>query len=281
MLGPVSSMVPVPRGYTHNERAIAAMHSGGSVFVKGAVDEVTAEWLRREHLLYEALAGVPFVPHLVAWKDGERPLLVLEDLSGATWPPPWDTGQVAAVLAMLEDLARQEPPAGLPALSDDEAIGEGWPRVLADPREFLALDLCTEEWLGSAGPVLAEAADAAPLGGTSLVHGDVRSDNICLRAGSALIVDWNLATIGNAQVDMAFWLPSLAAEGGPDPEAVFPGCPPELAAHVAGFFASRAGQPIIAHAPLVRKVQLDQLRHALPWAARILGLPPPDRGSAP
>ena len=36
------------------------------------------------------------------------------------------------------------------------------------------------------------------------------------------------------------------------------------------------GIPPIPQAPRVRDVRLSQLRAALPWAARALGLPPPD-----
>ena len=108
-----------------------------------------------------------------------------------------------------------------------------------------------------------------------MVHGDVRSDNLCLRDGAALLLDWNLASVGNPQFDVAFWLPSLALENGPRPDDVMADCPVELAAYVAGFFASRAGEPDIAHAPLVRSIQRRQLDTPLPWAARVLGLPPP------
>jgi hypothetical protein len=66
-------------------------------------------------------------------------------------------------------------------------------------------------------------------------------------------------------------LPSLHYEGGPPPEAILPGAP-EVAAWVAGFFAARAGLPIIPDAPAVRRVQREQLSTALPWAQRALGL---------
>ncbi|HEY3235528.1 MAG TPA: hypothetical protein VGJ84_12495, partial [Polyangiaceae bacterium] len=49
-----------------------------------------------------------------------------------------------------------------------------------------------------------------------------------------------------------------------------------FAAIVSGFFAARAGLPMIPDAPRVRWIQLEQLRIALPWVARVLGLPPPD-----
>ena len=48
---------------------------------------------------------------------------------------------------------------------------------------------------------------------------------------------------------------------------------PEVAALVSGFFASRAGLPIIPDAPFVRRVQREQLSTALPWVQRALGLP--------
>jgi hypothetical protein len=50
---------------------------------------------------------------------------------------------------------------------------------------------------------------------------------------------------------------------------------PALAALVAGFFACLAGLPPHAGAPTVRGFQLAQLKVALPWAVRALGLAPP------
>lgn len=274
-LGPVERMHVVKRGYTHNDRVVATLRDGRSVFAKRAVDAMTAGWLRREHRMYEALRDERFVPDVVAWVEDDLPILVLEDLSDAIWPPPWDRAQVEAVLSVLTDLAQCRAPDGLPRLVDGEQPDEGWHRVLAEPSEFLSLDVCAVDWLEHAGPLLCAAAAAAPLAGRALLHCDVRSDNLCFRRGAALLVDWNLASIGNPQLDVAFWLPSLAAENGPPPESVLPDCPPELAAYVSGFFACRAGQAEIPHAPLVRQVQRQQLQTALPWAARALNLPSP------
>jgi aminoglycoside phosphotransferase (APT) family kinase protein len=80
---------------------------------------------------------------------------------------------------------------------------------------------------------------------------DVRSDNICFHHGRALLVDWNGAVRGNRVMDVAAWLPSLHAEGGPPPEAVLPEAP-EAAAFMCRFFAARAGLPSIPTAPRVR-----------------------------
>ena len=80
--------------------------------------------------------------------------------------------------------------------------------------------------------------------------------------------------LGNPELDLGFWLPSLTAEGGPRPEAMLPKSP-EMAARVGGFFAARAGLPVLPYAPRVRTVQLQQLRTALPWAARARVPPSP------
>ena len=50
---------------------------------------------------------------------------------------------------------------------------------------------------------------------------------------------------------------------------------PEYAAWLLGFFAARAGLPPIPDAPGVRPIQLAQLEVVLPWACRLLALPPP------
>jgi hypothetical protein len=102
----------------------------------------------------------------------------------------------------------------------------------------------------------------------------VRSDNVCLTSRGAVLVDWNHAHRGNPHLDLACWLPSLAAECGPRPETILPEAG-GLASALAGFFGSRAGMPPPPTAPRVREVQLSQLRTALPWAARELALPPP------
>lgn len=259
-------------GYTHNERWVVDLEDASSAFVKAAVDEMTAEWLRAEHRVYAALAA-GFLPRLLGWEDGDLPVLVLEDLSGADWPPPWTRERVDAVLATLRQVAETPPPPGLASLEDCREEVAGWREVERDPTALLALGVCSGEWLDGALPALLAAEDACVLGGEALLHLDVRSDNICFREGRALLVDWSWAVRGNPVLDLAAWLPSLEAEGGPPPEALLPG-EPGAAAFMSGFFAARAGLPPIPTAPHVREVQLAQLRTALPWAARALGLPP-------
>ncbi len=262
---------PATGGYTNALRRIVTLADGRTAFVKSAVDDQTRGWLEAEQRIYAA-AGGSFMPQVLAAEPG---VLVLEDLSDAHWPPPWRDGDVQAVLDALDALHAVTPPPGLPRPQEADDLRGGWPDVAADPEPFLSLGLASRDWLETSLPALLEAAARAELDGDRLVHLDIRSDNLCLRDGRCVIVDWNWAARGNPQLDLAFWLPSLRLEGGPEPEALGGEIDPELAALCAGFFACRAGLEEIPIAPRLRTVQRAQLEVALPWAARALGLSRP------
>jgi hypothetical protein len=272
---PVTSTWAVRGGYTPALRWLVALADGRSVFVKQAIDDAVVPRLRREHSVYLHLSG-EWCAEVVGFEDGEQPLLILEDLSGCVWPPPWNAQCVEAVRAALREIAMHSPPPGLGRASSFGFAEDGWPEVARDPEPFLSLSLCSQRWLDDALPVLLEAADPRLLDGDALCHLDVRSDNLCFRTnGQAVLIDWDCAGIGNPEFDLAFWLPSLRLEGGPPPDAVAD-CTPGIVAIVAGFFASQAGLPNIPFAPRVRDIQLKQLTVALPWVASVLGLEQPD-----
>jgi hypothetical protein len=264
-------------GHTPARRWVVTLEDGRTVFVKVATDDLTASWLRDEHVTYSVLRGSSFMPtYMGFYDDGTHPVLALEDLSAAEWPPPWDQRKIDAVLGALDRLHATEPPQDTPRAADDaREIAGGWDEIAEDPAPFLALGLCSPGWLSTHLETLRTAAREADLGGGALLHFDVRSDNICFRGGSAVLVDWNLTTVGHPQLDVVGWLPSLQAEGGPAPEEILPEADPRLVSMIAAFFCARAARPPIPTAPRVRSVQLVQGRTALPWAARVLGLPEP------
>lgn len=244
-------------------------------FMKAATTAVTARLLRREALAYQSLKG-SFLPALVGWEDDDlEPILIIEDLSDAHWPPPWRPGDIDRVLQTIHEL--HATPASLPPYGGIHALrGGNWSSVAADPQPFLSLSLATPAWLKQALPGLMQAERQCKTEGAALAHWDLRSDNICLAAQGVKLVDWAEACLSDPDLDLGFFLPSLAYEGGPLPEAVI-GHRPEIAAWVSGFFAARAGLPLIPDAPGVRLVQLQQLQTALPWVCRALGLPEPLR----
>jgi aminoglycoside phosphotransferase (APT) family kinase protein len=231
-------------GWTRAERWVIHLRNGASLFVKAATDEN---------------------------EEGERPFLLLEDLSECAWPPPWTSQRIDAVLAALEAVRAASPPPSARSAEELHATLASWRQVAADPQPFLGLGLCTPEWLHGVLPDLIAAEDAARREGSELLHMDVRSDNVCFDGERANLVDWNHASVGEGAVDIAGWLPSLRAEGGPPPESLLPGRG-DLAALFCGYWAARAGLPPPQPGSRVREVQLRQLHEALPWAIRELGL---------
>jgi hypothetical protein len=245
-------------------------------FAKVAAFDYVADWLRLEHANYQALAGNRYLPEVIGWHDdGDSPVLVIEDLSDAIWPPPWSRADVDAVLAALDEIQGTPAP---DSIDDDFGvlfdIHEGWDPLRNDPTRALTLGVFDQAWFDRFADQLAAAAAAAELSGVALLHGDVRSDNLCLRDGRAVLIDWNWACVGAPELDLAAWLPSLHHEGGPAPWTLLSDAAP-LAALLAGFFLEHAAREPIPQAPHVRQLQFDQGVVALGWACRELGIPPP------
>jgi hypothetical protein len=264
-------------GAPSNRRWVVETTDGRSAFVKIAAYDYTAEWLRKEHDNYTALQGLACMPRLLGWHDdGEHPALAIEDLSGASWPPPWDGSRIEAVLSGIDEIRETPPPPVIDEVAERQLfdIREGWDLIRADPTRALGLGLFEGSWLSDHLDDLEAAADAAVIDGDVLVHADIRSDNLCFRDGRALFVDWNWACVGHPDLDVAGWLPSLTHEGGPMPWEILPGRG-ELAALIAGFMIEHAGREPIPQAPHVRQLQLDQGKVALAWALKELGLPTP------
>jgi len=246
------------------------LDDGRRVFVKSAEAENLAGWLRREHEVYTGLSG-GFIPGLEGWDDdGSRPVLAIEDLSDADWTPRWDHGRITAVRAALSELAAAVPPPGTAPVRESfaELFGR-WETVAADPEPFLSSGVRDRAWLDRSLDRVVDAAARAPVDGDAVCHFDVRSDNLCFRDGRAILVDWNWVSLGNPDLDVAAWLPSVCVEGGPPPWELLPGAG-ELAAFVAGVWAAVDGLPPPATAPNVRSLQRAQLAVALDWVDREL-----------
>lgn len=259
---------PVQGGYTPAAR-YAVASGRRTAFVKVATTAMTASQINREITAYSGIAG-DFVPTvLAADPDPAKPILIIEDLSAATWPPPWSPAVVEQVLDAIVRMHAAPSTLAHGGLLEGREVG--WPSVAADPAPFLSLGLVTPGWLDRALPSLIAAERSARLVGDALTHLDLRSDNLCVTPSGVKFIDWAEACRSAADVDLGFFLPSLAYENGPLPDTILPDRP-EIAALVSGFFAARAGRPNIPDAPFVRRVQREQLTTALPWAFRALGL---------
>jgi hypothetical protein len=269
MLGPTGQWRPVTGGYSGAGIWVVERQPGANVFVKAATTELTATFLRDEHAVYAGIAA-SCMPEMIGWDDdGEFPVLIVEDLSWAIWPPPWDDTRVEAVLDAAAELAAIQGPAWLPSWADTQPEFQKWCVIAEDPTTFLAGGLGDVEWLDTVLPILLAAESALDLSGDSVVHSDIRSDNLCLTP-AAKLVDWNWTRRGPADIDVVAWLPSLHLEGGPPPWRLRPHADVRFVAALAGYFAYYAGQPPSPNVnPEVRTLQRNQAEVCLDWLAHI------------
>jgi aminoglycoside phosphotransferase (APT) family kinase protein len=126
-----------------------------------------------------------------------------------------------------------------------------------------------------------EAAAETAAQGTTLLHLDLRADNLLLTPERVLVVDWPHARLGAAWVDVVFFAPSVAMQGGPSPEELLGLCPSVRAADpmgvsavvaaVAGFFTYQALQPAPPGLPTLRAFQDAQGVVTRRWLAERTG----------
>ena len=262
----------VDRGYTLARRVIVAESNGTRHFVKVGTDDHTRRMVSAEGRFYSNVQ-TSWTPELVAFDDEwEHPMIVVEDLSAARWPPPWRADDIAAVEETLRRVAEHPPPAGLERLCDSDWVSSGWAAVAAAPGEFLGLGLVTSDWLERSLPTLLAMSDAECFAGDALLHHDVRSDNIALLGGRVVLVDWSMPRIGSREADLYSWAPSLTNEGFRPTADLNDG---RCWALLSGYWAARAGAPPPPSAvPHIRSVQRAQLIPALRYAITTLGLEP-------
>lgn len=267
-------------GLSAAARYSVTLEDRSRVFVKAATDEETERWLRNEYL---ALQWVParFGPNVVAWLDepGSYPILVVEDLSRAHWPAShsgvdWRRGDIDRVLAAIKDLSHVRAPSVLAPSPIGQASWPAFARAGPDRDAFLDLGLCSPAWFSSAVPFLIDAEAALDDSGDWLVHGDLRSDNICIEEERVVFVDWSHASRGHSEHDLALLLPTLQLEGGPLPFDVMPTGGAWAAAGAGTLTRRRLHDAALP--PWLASVFVRLIAIQLSWAASCLGLPQPD-----
>jgi aminoglycoside phosphotransferase len=271
-----SSWRHVVAGHTHAEKWLVELGEGHSAFVKAATEPGARAQVEREGALLESVAA-SYMPHIygASTVDGWA-VLVLEDLTHAHWPPPYeDRGE--ALLESIRQVGATAPPPGLRRRPEGRPFGTYWQRIADDPEPVLAHGLFTSKWLEEAHPILHAAEASARLDGDDLLHDDVWHGNVCYTERGAVLIDWASATIGDHRVDLAYALLSIRETGAMPPPVDFAD-EAAYAALLAGSCAFQAAQPVdesIRHASVLRAGWLHDLEYALEWACELLELPSP------
>ncbi len=274
--------------------------AGRKVFVKGThpgnTERGHAAMLRECRNLQDFPELAAFGPAFLGLAEAEGwHLAVLDCVARETAVPPWTPQAVTETMRLIADFhaatpARAAHQLGTRSASDLLAQEENWHSlrdagVRARFAALFASPPAVERWFESnLGRLIALKDRAAALGGPQgWMHMDIRSDNLIFGARPVL-VDWPALSFGPQLLDIAFFLPSLAGEGGPpcaEGLALYEAAADThfaaddiamAAAAVAGFFAARAGEHEIAALPRLRWVQKLQLFPALDWLCACLGL---------
>ena len=265
------------------------LNDGTGVFVKAiAPDEVSGapsgqEIYRREARIAGALPNAVPAPRLLASIESEGwVVLIFEEIRGTPPILPWQPGELNRVLDAIAALASMLTPSPIPAPPATIPGGlNGWASLCLDPSaldELPGLDAWARENVGLLSEV-ASTSDSAHQGST-LLHTDIRADNVLLTATGVTFVDWPHAKIGAPWVDLVYFLPSVAMQGGGDPQKLFWGHPLahgaddqavcSVLASLAGFFIYGATQKPPPGLPTMRKFQLAQGIEALSWLRQML-----------
>ena len=254
-----------------------SLDDGRSAFVKSGREASARGQIEREGSIIEAV-GATFMPR-VYWSGAQDgwSTLVLEDLSGAQWPPPYLDGGRALLdaVALVGDL---QPPEGVSRRPPGRPLGTYWERIAAAREPVLAHGSFSAAWLERCLPELIDAESGARLDGDDFLHDDLWHGNVCYADRGVVLIDWASASIGDRRLDLAYALLSIRACGAVPPAVEFED-EAAYAALLAGSNAYNAALPVdesIMRASVLRDGWLHDLQYALSWAAELLELPRPD-----
>lgn len=285
----VVSATTRPTGFSPGLAAQLQAANGRLVFAKAVCSEPNPDTPilhRREAKVVRALPEGAPVPRLLWTYDEGEPgwiVLIFQYVSG--WNPtlPWHVEELGRVIEALGTLAE--------VLTPSPLRGD----AVATAGDLMARRICSWKLLQQERPddlddwslrhldklVALDAVATQAVAGETLLHFDIRADNVLLTPDRVWFVDWPHACVGAAWVDLVGFAPSVTMQGGPTPELLLkrhpayrdtdPGAVTAVVAAVAGYFTHRALQPPPAGLPTVRAFQAAQGIVARRWVMERTG----------
>jgi len=197
-----------PGGFSPGVAARLALADGRRVFVKavsGRINPHSPGMHRREARIAAILpASVPTPRFLDSYDDGAWIALMFEDIDGTAPRMPWHQPELNRVLVAIGELTSALTPAPIAVESVGELLPNvfvGWQRLAAGVEsgqdDLQGVDPWVQRHLADLVALEAKSPDAAG-DGTTLLHADLRADNILLTPSRVFFIDWPWASRGAA-----------------------------------------------------------------------------------
>ncbi|QFY06117.1 phosphotransferase [Nonomuraea phyllanthi] len=278
--GRVAEAVTQSGGFSPAAAVRLRTEHGRRAFVKAVGPEPNADSVRiyrSELAIAAALPESAPAPRLLTGFELEGWVaLVFEDVEGSHPELPWRRDQLDRVLEAIDRMSAALTPSPVEVPPIGKIFGRafhGW-RDLLEEQDTAGLDPWAARHLGELAEL--ESGWVAAAAGDTLVHADLRADNILLTDDRVYFVDWPWACAGAPWVDLLAMLPSVGMQGGPAPHELFTDPDPAATAVIAafaGYLVRHARLPDPPGLPTVRAFQraqgvvaLDWLRHRTGWA---------------
>jgi len=253
-------------GFTPGFASVLTCADGSKHFVKAAsvkAQRLFADSYREEARKLATLpASVP-APRLLWTYDDDWVVLGIEYVDGRNPSRPWSIADLDACLDTAESVARDltPPPADLRLDTFAEELAD-WPGLWNQVRATRSELAHAEEAAALAGRF------AEVTGGSTVVHTDLRDDNLLVdAAGKVWICDWNWPVLGADWLDTLFLLIGPRGDG-LDVDAILRSraltreVPEEhvdiCLALVTGYFFKSSGDPVPPASPHLRDYQAWQ-----------------------
>ncbi|GAA0951120.1 aminoglycoside phosphotransferase family protein [Actinocorallia libanotica] len=266
-------------GFSPGVASRLTLVDGRRVFVKAispARNPVAPDLYRRELSVMRRMPEHLPVPRLLwAQDDGDWVILAMECIDGRMPEEPWSPDELDRVVGAVDELAAALSPAPMrlrPLVEDLAENYTAW-RTFAERGADPALPSWAVRNVGLLAAL--EAGWTRAAAGESMVHSDLRADNLLLTSdGGVSVVDWSYAVAGAPWFDLLTLLVSAAATG-TDPQRewekadVARGAGENevnaVLAAMAGDYLSSSLLPAPSNMPGLRAHQGEKGRAALIW----------------
>jgi fructosamine-3-kinase len=297
---PVARASRIWGGYSPAPTFRLALADGRRAFFKatnGDSNEFSTKALYVEERVYQELGAllVDWIPQYHATiNHADWHGLLLEDL-GPKSVPPWTPALARGISHALANFHRATLGMELPdwiTRPEQRLASKSWQRVVEQTENFQKLAVWAGEvapeavaWLQMVSPMIDDLMQRPVLATEpfSLLHGDLRSDNLRFRQGRLSLFDWPAITVGRPEWDFVAFAQTVTVEGGVAPEQVlawygekFPVDNAAVDSSIAWFFcffADYGWRGEIPGLPRVRRFQRQQLGVMAQWAGRQWALP--------